>query len=551
MLVARPFQSGAVEQAHPLQRSIGNQVSLRLMAQRDSRLTGTKAGDDPEREVAALKSAEAQEAHRSASWDFSKIPISPPDRSNESQTPSTLPARMMPAIIQRKLVVGEVTDPLEHEADRVADQVMPMSGSCHPIAAAPPQLSRKCAACEENEGELQKKAAAELASQDSTLAAQRFGGHDERASDPSSLTVRGATLASTCESGKFPIFPPDQVNQSPFGAFPLSGVKQPKPVAGRTNEPTIDVRSTQASGVSTPIESAIQTLPGRGQPLPAEVRSFMEPRFAQDFGAVRVHTDAGAHQLAHAVSAQAFTVGQDIVFGAGNYMPETNRGKHLIAHELTHVLQQSHAPTQQTTQIHRQQDADAGAQEPRDANAPAEEGQNPEEEIETSSQGPRPSDTGPAVDTGQNLDQTTGALPTAATATPGITLETGNTGAGPINNAVHQQICVDVANQNGKQCFSFAKIEGAGGVQLPQFSSSWLGWSSTVVGAILKGEVYHPGPVPGATVVSRHTPTAAQAANWLRYMRGTRLGLQDGYSVGRHNCRTFSQWEFRDAPSKW
>ena len=95
--------------------------------------------------------------------------------------------------------------------------------------------------------------------------------------------------------------------------------------------------------------------------------------------------------------------------------------------------------------------------------------------------------------------------------------------------------------------FSFA----ATGAQLPKFSSTWLGWNSLVIGAILKGEVYEPPPVSGARVVSRHTPTTAQGSRWLKYMLGTRLGLQDVYSVARHNCRTFSQWEFGDAPSHW
>jgi hypothetical protein len=297
----------------------------------------------------------------------------------------------------------------------------------------------------------------------------------------------------------------------------------------------------------------------------------MEPRFGQDFRAVRVHTDAHAQELARAVSAQAFTVGRDIVFGAGHYMLETERGKHLLAHELTHVVQQSNpggaraggrsAPralsaisqTPQNAQIHRQEDMDAGTRDAgdtgvsSDAGVSSEEGQNAPSVIEWTSQGPR--DTRSDAGTATTLDQTSGASVGAATTTgtPEITLETGNTGAGPINNLVHQQICVDKNDGNGKQCFSFA----ASGVQLPQFSSTWLGWSSTVVGAILQGEVYDPAPVPGATVASRHTPTAAQAATWLSYMRGTRLGLQDGYSVARHNCRTFSQWEFRDAPSHW
>jgi len=73
------------------------------------------------------------------------------------------------------------------------------------------------------------------------------------------------------------------------------------------------------------------------------VRGFMETRFGADFSAVRIHTDAKAHDLARAMSAQAFTVGHDMVFGAGHYAPESERGKHLIAHELTHVVQQTRA----------------------------------------------------------------------------------------------------------------------------------------------------------------------------------------------------------------
>jgi RHS repeat-associated protein len=127
-----------------------------------------------------------------------------------------------------------------------------------------------------------------------------------------------------------------------------------------------------------------------------------------------------------------------------------------------------------------------------------------------------------------------------------ITVETGNAGAGPINNRVHQQICVFNCNME-KQCFSFGMI----GWQLPEFSKTWLGWKSLVTGAILKGQIYPADPVPGATIYDRHTTTAAQDAKWLQYETTKRLWLTDGYSVGRHNCRTYSQWEFRDAPLHW
>jgi Domain of unknown function (DUF4157) len=66
----------------------------------------------------------------------------------------------------------------------------------------------------------------------------------------------------------------------------------------------------------------------------------MEPRFGQHFNGVRVHSGGRAAESAQAVCARAFTVGQDVVFGAGEYRPETNDGKRLIAYELTHVVQQ-------------------------------------------------------------------------------------------------------------------------------------------------------------------------------------------------------------------
>jgi hypothetical protein len=78
-----------------------------------------------------------------------------------------------------------------------------------------------------------------------------------------------------------------------------------------------------------------------GQPLNAETRAFFEPRFGQDFSHVRAHTDARAAKSADAVNALAYTVGQDIVFGAGRYMPETQAGRKLLSHELTHTVQQA------------------------------------------------------------------------------------------------------------------------------------------------------------------------------------------------------------------
>ena len=78
-----------------------------------------------------------------------------------------------------------------------------------------------------------------------------------------------------------------------------------------------------------------------GQPLDAHTRSFFEPRFGHDFSQVRVHADARGAESARAVNALAYTVGRDIVFGAGRYAPGESAGKRLLAHELTHTIQQS------------------------------------------------------------------------------------------------------------------------------------------------------------------------------------------------------------------
>ena len=95
-----------------------------------------------------------------------------------------------------------------------------------------------------------------------------------------------------------------------------------------------------ASGKAAPgIVSAVLSS-GSGRPIEGGTRQFMESRFGQDFGQVRVHTDSRAAESASAIQAHAYTSGRNIVFGAGQYQPESESGKRLLAHELAHVGQQ-------------------------------------------------------------------------------------------------------------------------------------------------------------------------------------------------------------------
>ncbi len=91
-----------------------------------------------------------------------------------------------------------------------------------------------------------------------------------------------------------------------------------------------------------------ETLRSPGHPLDSGTRALIEPRLGHDFGHVRVHADARAAESASAVNAAAYTVGSDIVFGAGRYAPGSSEGQMLLAHELTHVVQQGSSPGPQS-----------------------------------------------------------------------------------------------------------------------------------------------------------------------------------------------------------
>lgn len=100
--------------------------------------------------------------------------------------------------------------------------------------------------------------------------------------------------------------------------------------------------------LTSSMESSITSLRGAGSPLPDTERAFFEPRFGYDFSRVRVHSGSAAERSARDVNANAYTLGHNIVFGAGKFSPGANEGRRLIAHELTHVIQQTGSPPLQT-----------------------------------------------------------------------------------------------------------------------------------------------------------------------------------------------------------
>lgn len=98
--------------------------------------------------------------------------------------------------------------------------------------------------------------------------------------------------------------------------------------------------ASSQTGTGEGFENYVNSLNGSGEQLPADVRSFYEPRFGYDFSSVKIHNNATAAVSAKSINALAYTTGSNIVFGAGQYAPGSDGGKKLLAHELTHVIQQ-------------------------------------------------------------------------------------------------------------------------------------------------------------------------------------------------------------------
>jgi len=111
-------------------------------------------------------------------------------------------------------------------------------------------------------------------------------------------------------------------------------------------------------GIDTDLESAIHRERSGGRPLPEGVRQLMERAFGADFGGVRVHADVEADSLNRSLQARAFTTGQDVFFRQGEYRPTSSEGQKLLAHELTHVVQQNGGVVQRYVLKHKDETKD-------------------------------------------------------------------------------------------------------------------------------------------------------------------------------------------------
>ncbi|HEX4707781.1 MAG TPA: DUF4157 domain-containing protein [Candidatus Udaeobacter sp.] len=127
-----------------------------------------------------------------------------------------------------------------------------------------------------------------------------------------------------------------------------------KPMSVRL-APSVQTKSESGAAVGGAVSKKIFASLGRGNDMEPNTQAFMHRRFGTDFSNVRIHADADAAHMNRELGAYAFTVGRDIYFGSGQYAPGTNPGRHLLAHELTHTIQQGHSTAMQQETTPRRQ----------------------------------------------------------------------------------------------------------------------------------------------------------------------------------------------------
>jgi len=141
----------------------------------------------------------------------------------------------------------------------------------------------------------------------------------------------------------------------------IRGVRASKSAGGQVSRKGGGKRLQRAGDGAAPVHSSvenrIESQRGAGQPLPEDTQEQMEGSFGADFSGVRVHTGGESNDLNRSLNARAFTTGQDLYFADNEYNPNSSGGQELIAHELTHVVQQGGAPAQSKTQAKRAQRA--------------------------------------------------------------------------------------------------------------------------------------------------------------------------------------------------
>lgn len=233
---------------------------------------------------------------------------------------------------QAKLKIGESSDKFEQEADRVADQVVNNTKS--------DSVQKKS-----GEEEIQQKPIASQITPYYGQTSSKFGQKTGLIEDKAVQKAPEEEPIQKAEEEE-----PVQMMAQEEEAVQKKEALEEEPVQKKDDEESVQAKeqkeavqkksNTLSQTAKPSLESRLTSSRGRGQKLSGKAKNEMESGFGADFSSVNIHTDQNAVQLSEELGAKAFAHGNDVYFNKGQYSPESSEGKHLLAHELTHTIQQ-------------------------------------------------------------------------------------------------------------------------------------------------------------------------------------------------------------------
>jgi len=232
-----------------------------------------------------------------------------------------------PNTIQPKLTIGAPNDKYEQEADAMADRVVsqPNSAAAGNIQNSSPAIQTKCAECDKEKG------------------VQRMSNEEEEGSVQRMEEEEAPAIQQMPEEEGEMM---QKMGEEEEAVQRMGEEEEPVQRMGEEEEGSVQTKplmrqAANGGGVATSnLSNQLSNSKGNGHALPKATNQYMSQSFGRDFSQVRIHTDSRAKQMNKGIHAKAFTHGKDIYFNSGQYDPNSTKGKRLLAHELTHVVQQ-------------------------------------------------------------------------------------------------------------------------------------------------------------------------------------------------------------------
>jgi DNA mismatch repair ATPase MutL len=229
--------------------------------------------------------------------------------------------------IQKKLKTGKAGDPFEAEADKVADQATNNHSADGGLLQSKEELPQKSIS-----GTISSVQSKDIKEEKDPVQKKE---QDKEESVQKKTEEKEEPLQKKDEEKEEPVQKKPDEKEEPVQK---KEAEKEEPVQKKTEEKEAPIQKKEEEKPVSTIEHNLKK--GGGNPLEKDIKLEMENFFGVDFSSIRIHTDGKAAAMCHEMGAQAFTNGTDIYFNKGKYNPNSVQGKKLLAHELTHTVQQ-------------------------------------------------------------------------------------------------------------------------------------------------------------------------------------------------------------------